>query len=272
MTTQFEQLSHLLYELPMASTPNIFSKKTVTLNPTVSVHEISTQPMTKEEKSELYITIDDYNATILEVKAIALKHQQLQVQISEENKSKSSNCMGVVAAGAEDIFRGTESRLYPQRFQNRLVARKALIKYQTHLQTNHAGITPQQKANAMRTASEKLSAWSQLVAQETARLDSLRAYDADYYLIPLDDAPVQFSSSPHGTFKSRGSVQVLKVGRVTPTPTSEGTPRPSKKARVMSCRPSKKARAAAEVQSKADVENEKTILTEISRLEILRSI
>ena len=166
--------------------------KKVTLNPTLSVHKISAKPKTKEEKAELYITKDDYDLAVLEVKAIARTHQHQQQ--SDEDESDSSIFMWMVAAEAHDFLRGTERYLFPKRFQSRLVARKALIMYQTHLQENHAGITLEQKAKAMRTASEKLSAWSQLVAQETARIDSQRAYDAADYMIPLDDAPVQVSS------------------------------------------------------------------------------
>ena len=173
----------------MTFTPVIFAKKKVTLNPTISVHEISAKPKTKEEKAKLYITSDDYNMAVLEVKAIARTHQQ-KAEMSDED---SSIFMWVVAADAHDFLRGTEKYLFPKRFQNRSVARKALIMYQTHLQENYAGITLEQKAKAMRTASEKLSAWSQLIAQETARIDSQRACDADY-MIPLDDAPVQVSS------------------------------------------------------------------------------
>mmetsp|Transcript_3012 Transcript_3012/g.4548 ORF Transcript_3012/g.4548 Transcript_3012/m.4548 type:complete len:300 (+) Transcript_3012:109-1008(+) len=201
-----------------------FAKKRVTLNPTVSVHEICAKPITKEEKSELYYTKDDYDMTILEVKAIALTHQLPHV--SEEDTSTRSNCM--VAAEADGFLRGIELLIYPQRFQNKLVARRALIKYQTHLETNCNGVTPEQKAKAMRMAGEKLSAWSHLVAKETARLDSLRAYDADY-LIPLNDATVKFSSYPDVTFKKRESGHEVK--RVTPT--SEDPPRPFKKARAI---------------------------------------
>jgi len=193
-----------------AFTPVGSAKKRVTMNPTVTVHEICAKPITKEEKSELYYTKDDYNMTILEVKAIALTHQLLHV--SEEDTSKRSNC--TVAAEADGFLRGIESLVYPQRFQNKLVARRALIKYQRHLQTNCNGITLEQKAKAMRMASEKLSAWSHLVAQETARLDSLRAYDANY-LIPLNDATVKFSSYPDVTFTKRESGHEVK--RVTPT-------------------------------------------------------
>ena len=188
---------------------------------TVSVYEFSAKPLAKEEKSDLYYTKDDYNMTILEVKAIALTHQQPQV-----SGNSNSNNNSLVAAEADDFLRGIESHLYPQRFQNRLVARRALIKYQTHLQTNCAGITPDQQAKAMRAASEKLSAWSQLVAQETARLDSLRAYDAEY-LIPLKDDPVEFSSYPDVTFERRGTVQ-FQESRII----SKGSPRPLKKVRA----------------------------------------
>mmetsp|Transcript_26359 Transcript_26359/g.39840 ORF Transcript_26359/g.39840 Transcript_26359/m.39840 type:complete len:302 (-) Transcript_26359:1596-2501(-) len=202
-----------------------FAKKRVTLNPTVSVHEICAKPITKEEKSELYYTKDDYDMTILEVKAIALTHQLPQA--SEEDTSERSNCM--VAAEADGFLRGIELLIYPQRFQNKLVARRALIKYQTHLETNCNGVTPEQKAKAMRMAGEKLSAWSHKVARETARLDSIRAYDAEY-LIPLDDQQVEFTPFPELTFKRKASFQE-EVRRVTPEP--EDPPRPLfKKARA----------------------------------------
>mmetsp|Transcript_12171 Transcript_12171/g.18780 ORF Transcript_12171/g.18780 Transcript_12171/m.18780 type:complete len:266 (-) Transcript_12171:141-938(-) len=203
------------------------AKKRVKMNPTVSVHEICAKPITKEEKSELYYTKDDYNMAILEVNAIALTHQLPHV--SEEDTSKRSNCM--VVAEADGFLRGIELLIYPQRFQNKLVARRALIKYQTHLETNCKDVTLEQKAKAMRMASEKLSAWSQLVAQETARLDSVRAYDANY-LIPLNDATVKFSSYPDVSFTKRESGHEVK--RVTPT--SEDPPRPFKRARAMNLR------------------------------------
>ncbi len=205
--------------MPVSSAAKTKRKKRVTMNSTVSVHEFSAHPMTIEEKSELYYTKDDYDMTILEVKAIAFTHKQPRVSDS----SNSSNCL--VAAEADGFLRGIESHLYPQRFQNRFVARRALIKYQSHLQTHYNGITPDQRAKAMRTASEKLSAWSLLVAQETARLDSIRAYDADY-LIPLEGAPIEFSSYSDFTFKRRESDQ--EANRDIP----KGLPRPLKKVRA----------------------------------------
>jgi hypothetical protein len=96
------------------------------------------------------------------------------------------------------------------------------------LHLKYPDITPEQKAKAMRTASEKLTLWSHLVAQETARLDSLRAYDSDY-LIPLDDLPVQFSPFPSITVKRKESFE--EVRRVT-SDSKDVPPRPFKKARA----------------------------------------
>ena len=203
------------------------TKKRVTLKPTVSVHEIDVPSMTKEEKSELYYTKDDLKMTNLEARAICSLSNQLPQTphtrcIDEQDKNDCSNC--VLEVEADGFLRGLEFYIYPQRFLNKLIARRALLKYQTHLQKKYPNITPEEKAKAMKTASEKLSAWSQLVAQETARLDSLRAYDAEY-LIPLDESPVQFSSSPTPSVK-RGSFK--EVRRVT----SEEPPRPFKRARA----------------------------------------
>mmetsp|Transcript_7396 Transcript_7396/g.10784 ORF Transcript_7396/g.10784 Transcript_7396/m.10784 type:complete len:224 (-) Transcript_7396:707-1378(-) len=182
-----------------AFTPIKSSKKRFTLKKFVCVHEFEAQPMTKEEKAELYYTKDELKMINLEVGAIfALSNQLSQTQqttcrTDNQDNNKSSNC--VLAIEADAILRGLEFCIYPQRFQNKLVARRALLKYQSHLQTKYPNISPEEKAKAMKTASKKLSAWPKLVALETARLDSRRAYDAEY-LIPLDDSPVKFSSLP----------------------------------------------------------------------------
>jgi len=199
------------------------------------VHEVEAQPMTKEEKAELYYTKDDLKIINLEVRAIyALSNQLSQTphttcctDIDNQDSNESSNC--VLAIENDAFLRGLEFYIYPQRFRKKLIARKALLKYQSHLQVNHPNISPEEKAKAMKTASEKLSAWSKLVAQETARIDSLRAYDAEY-LIPLDDSPVTFSSSPTHTARK---VSSKEVRRVTSTSTSEDEPpHPCKRAKA----------------------------------------
>lgn len=216
-----------------AFTPVIFksSKKRVALQPIVSVHEVEAHPMTKEEKAELYYTKDDLKMINLEVRAIfALSNQLPQTTRTtccidnQEESNESSDC--ILPIGAADAFlRGLEFCVYPQRFHNKLVAQRALLKYQSHLQMNYPNISPEEKAKAMKTASKKLSAWSKLVALETARLDSLRAYDADY-LIPLDDPPVKFSSLP--TLPATRKKSYKEVRRVA----FEYVPRRFKRARA----------------------------------------
>eukprot|EP00984_Skeletonema_dohrnii_P000063 scaffold19_cov95-Skeletonema_dohrnii-CCMP3373.AAC.4 len=201
------------------------TKKRVRMNPTVLVQEFSVQPLTEEEKSELYYTRNAMNNFILDVKDIAYSHKLTQTMYKTDCIREQDN----VAVESDGFLRGIELQIYPQRAQNKLIARRALLKYQTYLQTQRTNITPEQKATAMRAASEKLSAWSHKVARETARLDSIRAYDAEY-LIPLDDQQVEFTPFPELTFKRKASFQE-EVRRVTPEP--EDPPRPLfKKARA----------------------------------------
>ena len=213
-------------QLPTASftpAPVTSTKKRVRMNPTVLVQEFSVQPLTEEEKSELYYTRNDMNNFILDVKDIAYSHQLTQTMSKTDCIREQDN----VAVESDGFLRGIELQIYPQRAQNKLIARRALLKYQTYLQTQRTDITPEQKATAMRAASEKLSAWSHKVARETARLDSIRAYDAEY-LIPLDDQQVEFTPFPELTLKRKASIR--EVRRVTPVP--EDPPRPFKKARA----------------------------------------
>ena len=162
------------------------------------MHEIDAQPMTKGEKSALFYTKDDLTITNLEAKAIVSLSNQLPQAPSyctvDDPTNESSKCILAIDE-ADSFLRGLEFYIYPQRLQNRLLVRKALIKYQSHLHKKFPNATSEEFAKAMKKASEKLTAWSQLVAQETARIDSLRAYDSDY-LIPLDTSPVEFSSTP----------------------------------------------------------------------------
>ena len=232
----FQQQSNVSYQPSTTAFTKVNStKKRVTLNPTVSVLQSDANPITKEEKSELYYTKDDFVMISHEVKAICALSRQLtqtphttnciggQDNTPSKNSSRS-NC--ALAVEADGLLRGLECRIHPQRFRNKLIARRALLKYQKQLQMKYTDFSTEQKAEAMRAASEKLSALSHLVAQETARLDSLRAYDADY-LIPLDDSsPVQLSTFPNLTAKRKGSSK--EVRNVTP----EELPRPFKKART----------------------------------------
>lgn len=179
-----------------ATTTTPKAKKRVQLHPIVLVQEYGSEPLTREEKAELYYSKNDIYNFMRENKEIALSHNEFtQKMYSRDCTGEQDDNRSNLAAEGDGFLRGIEMLIYPQRSQNKFIARKALMKYQTYLKTKRTDITIEQKAKAMRSASEKLSKWSHLVAQETARLDSLRAYDAEY-LIPLDEQRVEFSPSP----------------------------------------------------------------------------
>jgi hypothetical protein len=94
--------------------------------------------------------------------------------------------------------------LCPVRVRNKVIAQKAVLKYQRHFNTDHS-LTSEEKVQSLASVSAKLSHWSKLVALETARLDSIRAFDVDY-LIPISE-PVVISQFP--------VVSLKRVRRVT---------------------------------------------------------
>ena len=196
----FLQQPHQYSTVPFCASPaattTTKAKKRVQLHPIVLIQEYSLEPLTREEKAELYYSKSDMDNFMRENKEIALEHEFTQKMYNSDcTGEQDDNRSNLLAAEEDGFLRGIEMLIYPQRAQNKLIARKALMKYQAYLQTKRTDITIEQEAKAMRTASEKLSKWSHLVAQETARLDSLRAYDAEY-LIPLDEQRVEFSPSP----------------------------------------------------------------------------
>jgi hypothetical protein len=186
-------------------------KKVVTMKPTVIIHDIDAT-VSQEEKSELYYTKDDLVMTNLEIKAICALSKHLPQTPYDDTNNKDSKCW--LAVEADGFLRGLEFHIYPLRFRNKLLARRALLKYQSHLAEKYPDITHEQKAKAMATASEKLSAWSHVVAKETARLDSLRAYDGDY-MIPLDNLPMCVSPFPELTIKPKRKASFKEIRRVT---------------------------------------------------------
>ena len=107
-----------------------------------------------------------------------------------------------------DTLRGLELIMYPTRKQNKSLAQRSLIKYQTLLNSK-SNMSPERKCQALAVASVKLNLWSSLVAMETARLDALRAYDGDY-LIPIAQ-PVNIIS-PFPFYKKRQRTTMARRG------------------------------------------------------------
>ena len=77
--------------------------------------------------------------------------------------------------------------MYLTRHMMKIIANKSLLKYQRLLLDKKPNVNSETRLLALANASRKLTAWSRLVAIETARWDASRAYDSDGYDIPIDD-------------------------------------------------------------------------------------
>lgn len=91
----------------------------------------------------------------------------------------------MIGLEADPTLRGLERYLCPARSRNKMIAIKGLLKYQNHINAS-PDKTSDEKAECLARASAKLSHWSRMVARETGRLDSLRAFERDY-LIPINE-------------------------------------------------------------------------------------
>jgi len=179
------------YEYIAAAAPSKQSRKRLRFNPTVTVQPIDCM-MTEEEKSHAY-----YSKS--ELKAISLcKEQPPHASSACGAHAMTQDC--VIGLEADPALRGLERYLCPVRVQNKVLARKTLKKYSERISADPR-MTDEQKLRSLAAVSAKLSQWSKSVALETARLDSLRAYDGDY-LIPID-GPVDILPFPATTKRRR---------------------------------------------------------------------
>jgi len=157
------------------------SRKRLRFQPSVKVQPIDCS-MTKEEKARSYYTKTEMKAFSSEVKTM--------MQSSSTCGAHASSAACVVGLESDPSLRGLEQYLCPIRVRNKVLVRKSVLKYHKIL-TARTDRTSEEKIQCMGSASAKLSQWSRHVAIETARLDSLRAFEGDY-LIPIN-APVDIS-------------------------------------------------------------------------------
>lgn len=213
------------------------AKKKVTFKPTCTVRTHAARGITKDEKSKTYYSKDQLKLMVLEANAICTLSQELPdirnsgtLLTMEERRDSmlgledDNDCHG--SGEALDSLRGLELVMFPKRKQNKLLAQKSLLKYQTFLNSKQPNVGVERKHMALAAASAKLNRWSSLVAMETARLDALRAFDGDY-LIPIDITKQPMDVvSPFSFFKKRPRRQERNSNRrrgsrrVTPTPIS----------------------------------------------------
>lgn len=165
----------------------------VSFKPTVTVQPVEQLVTTQEDKSRLHYSKDEMDAFSLEVKAIRTLSKDLPAASSPcSAHATRKDC--VLRLEADPALRGLELYLCPIRVRNKVLASNALIKYHRNLKTDFTK-TDGEKLICLATASAKLGQWSKQVAMETARLDSLRAFDREDYLIPINE-PVDISPFP----------------------------------------------------------------------------
>ena len=200
--------------ITFAAKPKMFVSfsQSVTIQP---VEKLSTTP---EEKARLYYSKDEMRIFSQEAKATQtlLKRRITPEELSaSDDQTPKRDCMLVLE---EDVaLRGLEFYLCPIRVQNKILANKAMISYMKILHSDCTK-TREEKILRLAGASAKLSRWSRLIAMETARLDSLRAYGAIQKTISLNSMPVAILPFPISTTKRRRVTcdedsKLLKKGR-----------------------------------------------------------
>jgi len=195
---------------PTASSNAAKAERGVTFKATATMrtYSSSNSSMAQEEKSKLYYSKQELNSFILEAKVICSLSQGLP-HISNSGTLLDVSHYSMIPLGnnndddedATESLRGLEILMYPKRNQNKLIAHKTVLKYQALLNSK-SDVDGEQKYLALAAASAKLNLWSTLIAVETARRDSVRAYERDYKI--WIEAPGPLSAmSPYSLYMNR---------------------------------------------------------------------
>ena len=179
-------------------------EKTVTFEPTCTVRTpYCDEGPTVEDKSRLYYSRNELRMMNLEANALCILSRALPAiecsgtHLLDRRDSVIKKSRDV----AKDTPRGLELTMYPARRRTKFIANKSLLRYQSLLDAK-PNVSGETRLLALAGASRKLTAWSALVAAETARWDALRAYDSDEYPIPIASEPVNITS-PFPSFRKR---------------------------------------------------------------------
>lgn len=171
------------------------SSKRVSFVPTVTVYPITKLSGDEDDKSRLYYSKDEMNSISLEVKA---KIRELSGAVAFSSGARTDNQDYILDRTADPTLRGLELHLYPTRVVVKVLAMKSIIEYQSALNADSTK-SDHEKMLSLAVSVTKLSQWSNVLAVETARLDSIRSCGEDY-LIPISD-PVDIA--PFLAFKRR---------------------------------------------------------------------
>lgn len=216
------QSSHSAFQTYTKKSPH--AKRSIRFNETVTIHPIRQQSTTMpaEMKSQLYYSKEERDGFQLEVKAIReglfdCYRIQQQQQASTDTTTTLTPQHILLPLASAPALRGLELHIHPLRIRNKITACKAFLKYQQHICSSqhrqnalgmacHSsfGMSTRQRDDCLAEAYGKLSEWSRMVALETGRLDSLRAYGMNdeersevlpRSLTPTQE-PVEISSFP----------------------------------------------------------------------------
>ena len=149
-------------------------KKVVSFKSTMQIQPIENLSITPEVKSRLYLSKDEMDVWLLEIKSL---HKSYKRQLGKANDANGMKRYQTVGLQSNPKYRGLETYFLPVRGRNKSMARKALIRYQRTL--NYCNYTQEEKAVLLAAAGAKLSHWSKLVALEMAKLDTVWAYGSE---------------------------------------------------------------------------------------------
>lgn len=188
---------------PSAFTKVKRPKKKVTFKPSAKVRIYAPTHNSKhvamEKKSRLYYSKEELQVFDLEAQAICTLSQELP-----DIRNSGALIVGVSDNCTIDSLRGLELIMFPERKQNKLRVTESLLKYQEIL-NSIPNMDSEQKHKALAAASAKFSLWASNKARDTAYLDSMRAFEAEY-LIPIDVPQPMFADSPITCHRKRFKV------------------------------------------------------------------
>lgn len=189
-------------------------EKSVSFKPTCTVRIFhcgrGIPDTTADEKSKLYYSRHDLKIFHLEANALCVLSRALpgiantgshHLLDRRDSIIISKKSPGGAVVLAKDTPRGLELNMYPTRHRTKIIANKSLLKYQRLLLDKKPNMNSETRLLALANASRKLTAWSRLVAIETARWDASRAYDSDGYDIPIDDVIDRACGEPPRPFR-----------------------------------------------------------------------
>ena len=189
------------------------AERTVSFAPSITVQPVDKLATTTEEKSSLYYSPDEMASFNQEVKTIRTLTKAQHLIATEDvhdgassAASSASQSKGIILSperlSSNPALRGLELHLLSTRVKNKILAQKALLKYQRGL-CYDSSKSSEDRAQCLAAAASRLTRWSTQVALETARMDSMQAYDVDSYRIPLVQCEVIIERFPISMAKKR---------------------------------------------------------------------